>query len=217
MDSRKKVPLSKLKKLGEDSKAVHIGQHNLGNRAFPVPGLWLNSAVLLNSVEEGWEMLTNETKENFAYQRYSNPTVKILEEKFSLIEGADFALATNSGMTACYIVFRTFLNSGDHIVAQHSIYHEISDQIKYDLDNCNVSYTFINEYSTESFAKVIRKETKVIFIESPTNPSMLDVDISALAELCKANNIILAVDNTFLTPLGQKPLELGADLAIYST
>lgn len=200
-----------------DTLAVHAGQHGRGAQAFPIPSLVLNAAVLLDSVEQGWEMLTNETVDNIAYQRYANPTVSILEDKFAVMEGARLALAINSGMTACYLVFRALLKAGDHVVAQHSLYHEISDQLTVDKESCGVECSFISDYSVESFAAAFRPNTRLVFVESPTNPAMYDVDIPALAVACHRRGAILVVDNTLLTHEYQKPLDLGADLALYST
>jgi len=120
-------------------------------------------------------------------------------------------------MSACYLVFRCFLKSGDHILTQHGLYHEISDQIIADKGDFGVDYSLIEDHSIENFEKSIRKNTKLIFVESPTNPVMFDVDIQGLAKLCNEKGVILIVDNTFLTQEYQKPLELGAHLTLYST
>ena len=200
-----------------DTLAVHGGQREHGGGNFPVPPLVLNSAVLLDSVQHGWDMLTYESVDNIAYQRYSNSTVKVLEEKFASMEGAKFSLAINSGMSACFLVFRALLRHDDHIVIQHSLYHEISDQVIFDKESCGVDYTMIDDYSIESFAEAIQQNTQLIFIESPTNPAMYDIDIKKLAKLCREKNIVLVVDNTLLTHEYQKPLNLGAHITLYST
>jgi|SRR3972149_1973936 len=199
------------------SKIVRGGQDVKNPLEFPTPNLVLNSAILLKSVEDGWNMFTNEKVENVAYQRYSNPTVLTLEKKFKCIEGSKYSLAVNSGMTACYLVFRALLSSGDHIITQHSLYHEISDQIKIDKKSSGVNYTFLENYSIKNFENSVRPNTKMIFVESPTNPAMYDVDISSLAKLCKSKKIDLVVDNTLLTPIYQKPLDKGATISLYST
>jgi len=200
-----------------NTSAVHSGQRDSKRFEFPVPEIVPNSAVLLRSVEDGWNMFRNKEAENIAYQRYANPTVMVLEKKFKSLEECKYSLAVNSGMTACYLLFRTLLSSGDHIVTQHSLYHEISDQIKFDKKSCGIEYTFIKNYSTKNFEKAIKPTTKMIFIETPTNPAMYDVDIPALATVCKKHKIVFVADNTFLTPIYQKPLKLGADITVYST
>lgn len=197
--------------------AVHAGQTHKGYAEFPVPSLILNSAVLLESVQDGWDMLTFSSRENIAYQRYANPTVSVLERKIAAMEGSQFGLATNSGMTACLLLFRALLNSGDHIVTQHSLYHEITDQILDDKRACGIECTIISEYSVNSFDKAFKPNTKMVFVESPTNPVMLDVDLRELATLCQSRGVILVVDNTLLTFALQKPLGLGAAISLYST
>lgn len=199
------------------TQAVHAGQHELGLAQFPVPPLVTNSAILLESVEQGWDMLTNERIENFAYQRYANPTVSILEGKFSSLEGSTYSLALNSGMAACVLLFRTMLKCGDHVIVQHGLYHEITDQLKFDSTSCGIEISMVEEYSIAEFETNIKDNTKLVFVESPTNPSLDDVDIRRLAAVCRLRNVILVVDNTLLTPLALKPLRLGAHLSLYST
>lgn len=203
--------------LGAATKAIHSGQHEAGPGQFPVPALVCNSAILLNSIEEGREMLGNAEVENFAYQRYANPTVSVLEAKFRALEGCTYSLAVNSGMTACLLVFRALLNAGDHVIVPHGIFYEVIDQLEYEANNRGIRLSVIEDYAVAVFKAAIRPDTKMIFIEAPTNPAFLDINIAELALLCKNNNILLVVDNTFLTPACQKPLVLGAAVTVYST
>lgn len=201
----------------DHTRAVHAGQLRDESSEFPVPQIVLNSAVLLKDVSDGRDMLTHEVRPNLAYQRYSNHTVLVLERKVAAMEGAKHALAVNSGMTACLLVFRALLNSGDHIVLQYGMYHEITDQVADDVRACGISFTIPEEYSPDGFIRAMNDRTKMVFIETPTNPAMLDVDIPALADVCNRKGIALIVDNTFLTFFYQKPLALGASVALYST
>lgn len=200
---------------GIHTRAVHAAQRDPLD--LPVPPLVANAAILLDSVEQGWAQLTDETVENVAYQRYGSPTVLLLEEKFRQLEGARHTLSFNSGMTACYAIFRALAGSGDHIVAQHALYHEISDQLAADVAACGVDVTFVDDYEVPSFVEAMTERTRLVFVESPTNPALLDVDIPQLAAACTARGVLLVVDNTFLTPIYQRPLDLGAHLTIYST
>lgn len=197
--------------------AVHGGQRTDDNRNLPAPPLVTNSAVLLESVEQGWEQLTNESVDNYAYQRYANPTVRVLEHKFAQLEGSAYALAFNSGMTACFVLFRALLVSGDHVVAQHSLYHEISDQLVADRLGCGVDTTFVENYSVAGFTSAFTDRTRMVFVESPTNPALYGVDVPRLAATCRDRGVLLVVDNTLLTHEHQRPLALGAHLALYST
>lgn len=199
-----------------NTQAVRGAQEELGKNEFPCPRLILNSAIHLDSIEDGLDMLTNGVRDNTAYQRYSNPTVRVLEKQFSLMEGALDSIAVNSGMTAINLIFRSLLKSGDHVVTQHGLYHEISDQLKIDYEFCGISTTFVEDYSVETFVSSFQENTKMVFIEVPTNPTFFDVDILALADACNSRKILLVVDNTLLTHLLCKPLNLGASLTIYS-
>lgn len=200
-----------------ETVGVHAGQHEFGSSRFPVPPLVMNSAILLDSIEQGRAMLTAEVEENYAYQRYANPTVKTLELKFSSMERARFSLAVNSGMTAVLLLLRALLRAGDHIVTMHSLYHEISDQMIADIEGCGVDCSLTNDHSVQGFERSMRPNTKLVFIETPSNPSMHDIDIPGLAKSCSSKGALLIVDNTFLTHEYQKPLELGADITLYST
>ncbi|WP_460305858.1 trans-sulfuration enzyme family protein [Actinocorallia aurea] len=195
--------------------AVHAGQS--APEDLPSPPLSVTAAIPLESVEHGWEQLTRETVPNTAYQRYANRTVGVLEEKFARLEGAEHCLAFNSGMSACYATFRALTAAGDHIVTQHALYHEISDQFLTDVRACGVDVTFVTDYSVESFTAAMTERTRLVFVETPTNPVLLDVPIGKLAEACHERGVILVVDNTLLTPVYQQPLRLGADVTVYST
>jgi cystathionine beta-lyase/cystathionine gamma-synthase len=188
----------------------------LESRSFPSPQLWLNSAIPLKGLDEGWSMITGK-QPNIVYQRYSNPTVLVLEQKFAHLEGARHSLATNNGMAACLAVLRSLLNPGDHIVSQYSLYAEINDMLQAESKVSGFKLTLVQEYSVNSFRDAINIDTKMIFIEVPTNPSMHDIDIREVSDLCKEKNILLVVDNTMLTPCLLRPLDLGADITLYST
>ncbi len=195
--------------------AVHGGQSEIEN--LPAPPISVRAAIPLESIEQGWEQLTHDEVANTAYQRYSNHTVAVLEDKFSQLEGADHCLAFNSGMTACYAIFRSLTEVGDHIVTQHAIYHEISDLLSYGVKPSGVDVTFVDGDSVKDFVTAITDRTKLVFVESPTNPVLSDVPIRELSHACREREVILVVDNTLLTPLYQNPLRLGAALTLYST
>lgn len=195
---------------------VHAGQSR-EKRTLPVPPLMQNSAVILRTVDEGLDMLTRQTVENDAYQRYGNETVSVLEEKVRTVEGAEYALAVNSGMTACYLAFRTLTRAGDHVLTLHSLYHEITDQLRFDIEACGVGVTLATRYELPQIRACFRENTRLVFVETPTNPSLWDVGIEELARECTRRGTTMIVDNTLLTFCNQRPLALGADIALYST
>lgn len=203
--------------LGAATRAIHLGQHEAGLDQFPVPALICNSAALLDSVDAGRDMLGNAEGENFAYQRYANPTVSVLEAKFRAIEHCAYSLAVNSGMTACLLVFRALLSAGDHVIVPRGLFYEVIEQLEHETRQRGMTLSVIEAYETAAFQAALRPDTRMIFIEAPTNPAFLDINIAELAKLCMKNAVLLVVDNTFLTPLCQKPLSLGAAVTLYST
>lgn len=161
-------------------------------------------------------MLGDAGRENFAYQRYANPTVSILEAKFKALEACTYSLAVNSGMSACLLVFRALLSAGDHVIVPHGIFHEVIEQLDHEARDRGMELSVIGDYAVAAFEAALRPGTKMIFIEAPTNPAFLDINIPELVQLCEKHDVLLVVDNTFLTPACQKPLSLGAAVTLYS-
>jgi O-succinylhomoserine sulfhydrylase len=178
--------------------------------------LFLNSSYSYESAEEGAGRFDGSI-EGFKYGRYSHPNLAMLEERLALMEGAQACVVTASGMAALFAVLMSQLKSGDHVVASKVLFsscHYIITQI---LPRFGISYSLVDGTRTEAFAEAITEKTACVFIETPANPTLELVDIAALAKLCKARGAQLIVDNVFATPLLQHPLELGADVVMYST
>jgi cystathionine beta-lyase/cystathionine gamma-synthase len=202
---------------GASTDAVHALRQVEGTSQFPVPPLVLNAASHLESVADAMSQLRDDERDNYAYRRYANPTVRALEQAWAQVEGASYTVAFQSGMAACYALFQTLLEPGDHAVTQTSVYHEISEQLQVLAASRNVSLSFVAGSDPGSFRRALRPNTKLVFVESPTNPGLVDVDIHELADACRHNGTRLVVDNTLLTWAIQRPLGLGADVAVYST
>lgn len=184
-------------------------------RSSPVPPLVLNSMIPLRSVEEGWQMLTHESIDNIAYQRYENPTTLTLKKNLKVLSGAKYSLAVNSGMTAAYTVLRALLRSGNHVVAEHSMYHEITDQLSDDSD-IGISYDLFYGTTLHEFQELINENTVMFIFETPTNPTMRDYDLQPIIDYCKTKKIMVVCDNSMLTPVYFKSLDLNADIEFYS-
>lgn len=151
----------------------------------------------------------------YDYSRLQNPTREELERIVSDLENGIDALAFSSGMSAIHALLDT-LSPQDHIIATDDLYGG-STRILMNIANKNgIKISFVDTDNIENIKKVLRKETKLIFIETPTNPMMKVSDIKEISEFAHKNNCLLAVDNTFLTPYFQKPLDLGADIVIHS-
>ena len=152
----------------------------------------------------------------FIYSRFSNPTVAMFEERMRLLEGAGAARATASGMAAVLAALMCQLSAGDHIVAHRAMFSSCDYIVTELLPRFGVTSTLVDGTRIENWQAAMTPATKVLFLETPTNPTLEVVDIAAVAEVAHAGGARLVVDNVFATPIFQKPLALGADVVIYS-
>jgi O-succinylhomoserine sulfhydrylase len=152
----------------------------------------------------------------YIYSRFSNPTVAMFQERMALIEGAEAARATASGMAAVTASLLAQLRAGDHVVAARAMFGACVYIVTELLPRFGIAATLVDGADLDAWRKAMRPQTKVLFLESPTNPCLEVYDISAIAEIAHANGARLVVDNVFATPLLQKPLALGADCVVYS-
>ncbi|MFD2236171.1 O-succinylhomoserine sulfhydrylase [Aureimonas populi] len=154
--------------------------------------------------------------DGFIYSRYSNPTTRMFEERMMALEGAGDARATASGMAAVWAALQCSVKAGDHVVAALALFGSCRYILETVLGRAGVACTLVNGRDLEAWRAAVRPETKLFFMESPTNPTLEVIDIAAVAEIAHAAGAKLVVDNVFATPLQQKPLQLGADVVVYS-
>jgi O-succinylhomoserine sulfhydrylase len=152
----------------------------------------------------------------FIYSRFSNPTVAMFEQRMMRLEGAEAARATASGMAAVTAALLAQLRAGDHVVAARALFGSCLYVVEELLPRFGVASTLVDGADLEQWKSAVRAETKLLFLESPTNPGLEVYDIRAIAEIAHAAGARLVVDNVFATPLLQKPFELGADVVVYS-
>ncbi|MFY7672347.1 trans-sulfuration enzyme family protein [Tenacibaculum sp. MEBiC06402] len=151
------------------------------------------------------------------YPRYFNtPNQEALCKKIAALEKTENALIFGSGMAAISTSLMAFLHKGDHVVLQETLYGGTYNLVVEEFDKFGIEYTFTDSLEIEDFKKAIRSNTKVIFIETPSNPLLKLVDIKAVADLAKANGIITMIDNTFASPINQTPIDFGIDIMIHS-
>ncbi|MEA1904258.1 MAG: PLP-dependent aspartate aminotransferase family protein [Actinomycetota bacterium] len=153
----------------------------------------------------------------FSYSRAGNPTVRALEEKLTALEGGVDSTAYASGMAATVAVFLALLQAGDHVVLAEVVYggtYRFADQF---LTKFGVDVTFVDAADTGAIARAVKDNTKLVFTETPANPTLKVTDLAAVSEICASRGILHVTDNTFLTPYFQRPFELGADIVIHST
>jgi len=195
-----------------ETKAIHIGEEpNLeeGGTGDVVIPIHLSSTFARKEVEK--------PTRGYEYSRTGNPTRDALEKRLAALEDAQFGLAFSSGMAAETVLALTLLNSGDHVVAFDDLY--AGTRRLFDILNRNfkVEFTYVDARYLENVETAIKPNTKLIWLETPTNPLMKLCDIRAISEIAKEKGILVVVDNTFATPYFQKPLKLGADIVVHST
>jgi O-succinylhomoserine sulfhydrylase len=177
--------------------------------------LFLTSSFCYNNAEEMRASFADEIEANI-YSRFSNPTVQEFIDKICVLEGAASGFATASGMSAIFASFMALMKQGDHLVACKSIFGSTHSVITKFLPRYGIEYTYVDANKPGEWEAAIRPNTKMIFLETPTNPALGIIDIEAVVALGKKHNIIVNVDNCFATPIGQRPLDYGVDLVVHS-
>lgn len=178
--------------------------------------IFMNSGFCYNDAETA-ERRFNKEEPGFVYSRYLNPNLKMLEDRLSLIENAESACVMASGMSAVFSAIMCQLKTGDHFIASKVLFGSCFHIATKILPNYGIEVTLVEGTNQENWEKAFRPNTKLVFIETPANPTLEIIDIAMIAKICKKNNAQLIVDNIFASPYCQKPLELGADIIVYST
>lgn len=177
--------------------------------------LYLTSSFVFESAAQAAARFSGEEEGN-VYSRFSNPTLSLFQERLAALEGAESAVATASGMSAILSLVMAHLKAGDHVVASAGLFGATIQLFNNILARFGISTTYASQTNPEAWAAAIRPETKLFFLETPSNPLTEVADIAALAEIAHAKGILVAVDNCFCTPALQRPLDLGADLVVHS-
>lgn len=177
--------------------------------------LYLTSSFVFEDAEELRAAFADELERNI-YSRFSNPNTQELVDKICTLEGAEDGLAFASGMAAVYTSFAALLNSGDHIVSVRSVFGSTHSLFKKYFTKWNIETTYFNAHTPKEIEEEIQPNTKIIYIETPTNPGLDILDMEYLSEVAKKHQVLLVVDNCFATPYLQKPINFGADLVIHS-
>ena len=198
----------------EQSKLIRSQAARSTNREHSVP-LYLTSSFVFDNAEQGRAMFADELEGNL-YSRYSNPNTTEFINKIVEMEGAEAGLAFASGMAAVFASIAGLLKSGDHIVAFRSVFGSTHQLFTGLLPRWGITTTYVDASKPEEFEKALRPETKMVFLETPSNPGLELVDLEWLGKMKQKHNFILNVDNCFATPYLQKPIEFGADLVSHS-
>ena len=177
--------------------------------------VFLNSGYVYDSPEQAEARFKGEA-EGYVYSRYANPTVSMFERRMCALEGADAARGTASGMAAVAASLLCFLKAGDHVVSGRALFGSCLYIVEDLLPRYGISSTLVDGRDLSAWEAAVRPNTKAFFFETPTNPTLELVDIEAVAKIAKGCGALTVVDNVFATPLGQRPIELGADIVVYS-
>lgn len=207
------------KKLGKSTQAIHAGE-----RATPateksgiplLPPIYQNSTFRFTTAVECAEAFRDE-ESGYVYTRWGNPTQEVLETKLAVLEAGEAALATASGMGAVSTALLTALADGGHVVAMENLYSATFQILNEELPRFGIETTFVDATDPLQIERAIRADTKVLYLESPTNPLLKLIDLRASAEIAKAHGVTSMIDNTFATPCGQQPMTLGIDVVVHS-
>ena len=177
--------------------------------------MFLTSSFCFDNAEDMRAAFADETDDNI-YSRFSNPGVKEFTDKMVALEGAEAGYATSSGMSAVFASFMALLKKGDHLLSCNSIFGSTHTVIKKYLPNFGIEYSYVSADKPAEWEAAIRPNTKMIYIETPTNPGLAIIDLEMVSALAKKYNLILNVDNCFATPVNQRPIDFGAHLVVHS-
>jgi O-succinylhomoserine sulfhydrylase len=208
------MPASKTKTYRPETRLVHSGtlRSQFGETS---EALFLTQGYVYPSAEECEARFSGKIP-GYVYSRYSNPTMSMFEQRMAALEGAEAARSTATGMAAVTTSLMGLVRAGDHVVAAKALFGSCRWVVEEWLPRFGVTSTLVNGKDLAQWKKAVRKETKVFFLETPTNPTLEVVDISAVAAIAHDAGAKVVVDNVFATPLYQSPLTLGADVVVYS-
>jgi O-succinylhomoserine sulfhydrylase len=197
-----------------DTRALRAGIHRTPEGEHS-EALFLTSSFIFRNAAEAAARFAGEQPGNI-YSRFTNPTVRAFEERLAALEGGERCIATASGMAAIFATCAALLKSGDHIVSSRSVFGTTVQLFSNYLHKFGIETTFVPQTDYAAWEAAIRPNTKLLFLETPSNPLMEIADIRRLADIAHARKALLVVDNVFCTPVLQQPLKLGADIVVHS-
>jgi O-succinylhomoserine sulfhydrylase len=198
-----------------ETKAIRTQTPKTGEKEHSTP-VFLTSSFTYNSAEEMAAAFADDTLDVNIYSRFSNPTVDEFITKIAALEGAEDGIATGTGMAAIFSTFMTFLSKGDHIISASAVFGSTHTILTKYLPKWGIESSYFNMNEPETIAALIKPNTKMLYVETPSNPGLDIIDIEFVSKLCKQHNILFVVDNCFATPAVQQPIQYGADLVLHS-
>ena len=202
------------KHLGTNSKLIHAGHKPEATGSVNVP-IYQTSTFAFRNAEHGAALFAG-SDDGYIYTRIGNPTIHALEESVAELENGCGGIATSSGMGAVCTVYLALLEAGAHVVSTASVYGPSRGLMEKDFSRFGVQSTYVDTSDLDEVRQALRPSTKLVYIETPANPTMLVTDIEQVAKIAHAHGCLLVVDNTFASPYLQRPLDLGADVVLHS-
>ncbi len=202
------------KKSGFNTKQVHAGAYKDEFNSATVP-IYQTSTFGFRDAQHGADCFAGKDK-GYIYTRIGNPTINALENNLAILENGFGGIATSSGMGAVTTVFMALLSKGDHIICSRAVYGPVSVFLENHLSRFGVESTFVDTSDFNSIKDAVKSNTKMLYVETPANPTMQISDINKCSVFAKSKGIYLVVDNTFCSPYLQSPLDLGADVVLHS-
>lgn len=203
------------KNYGFDTKTIHGGSQGKNANNALNPPIYQTSTFVFNDIDHVERVMSFES-DDYVYTRGNNPTLRLFEHRMAELEGGKGAVAFASGMAAISSVMFSFLEPGDNMIVHKTLYGSSYGVATKLLPKYNVDYKIVDLTNIEELKKAIDKDTKLIYFETPSNPNLSLIDIEEVVKISKKNNIKVVVDNTFLSPYFQNPLELGVDVVVHS-
>jgi len=202
------------KNLGFNSKLIHAGdyQDEFGS---PVTPIYQTSTFAFKSAQHGADLFAGKEK-GYIYTRIGNPTIEVLENKLAELENGYRGIALASGMAAISTVYMSLLKQGDHMISTGAVYGPSRGVMETHFSKFGVEYSYIDTSDLDLLEKTIRPNTRLLYLETPANPTIQLTDIKKASEIAHKHNILVCVDNTFCSPYLQKPLDLGSDVVLHS-
>lgn len=198
----------------DETKVVHAGIEDNEHLAV-VPPIYQTSTFKFRDAEHGAKLFRGE-EEGFIYTRMGNPTIKAFENAMAILENGYRALACASGMAAIHTVFTSLVSKGDHLICSKAVYGPTVTLLNNVMRRYGVEATFADTSGIDEVKKSFRDSTKIVYVETPGNPTLVISDIRAIADLAHEHGALMVVDNTFMSPILQKPLDMGADIVLHS-
>jgi len=197
-----------------ETLAIRLQSKRSGNKEHST-AIYPTSSFVFDNAEQMRDIFSGEEEGNI-YSRFTNPTCREFEEKIAALEKMEDAMATATGMAAVFAGFAALLRKGDHILVSRAVFGSTFNMMKNYLQHWGIEYTYVHPGEVDTWEQHVKPNSKMLYLETPSNPGLALVDLEKASQLCKKHNLLLNVDNCFATPYLQNPADWGADIVIHS-